>query len=121
MHGADSVRFSSPLLDSTAMPLSAGRRRPSRQGARGKVSCRPMNDSTARTTRLSRKEWTLVALGVGVWVALAAGGVWFVHQVTRQREACGNTTEAPTRQAKGAAATAPATAFTILTGTGHCQ
>ena len=89
--------------------------------ARGKVSCRPMNDRTARTARLSRKEWTLVALGLGVWIALAAGGVWFVHQVTRPRDACGSTAEAPTRPMKGAAATAPATAFTILTGTGRCK
>ena len=69
-----------------------------------------MNDRTARMTLLSRKEWTLVALGVAVWIALAAGGVWFAHQVTRQREACGNPAEAPTRQVKGAAATAPANA-----------
>ena len=63
--------------------------------AGGKVSCRPMNDSTARTTRLSRKEWTLVALGLGVWIALAAGGVWFVHQVRRPQEACGNLARRP--------------------------
>ena len=80
-----------------------------------------MNDPTPRTTRFSRKEWALVVFGLGAWVALAAVGVWFVHQVTRQRQACGSPAEAPTRQAKGAAATTPATAFTILTGTGRCK
>jgi hypothetical protein len=118
MHGCDFVRFARGPLGTAAMPLPADR---PGQRARGKVSCRPMNDSSVRMTRLSRKEWALIALGLGVWIALAAGGVWFVHQLTRQREACGNAAEAPTRQMKGATTAAPATAFTILTGTGRCK
>ena len=36
-----------------------------------------------RLSRLTRREWALIALGLGVWVALAVGGVWFVRQLTR--------------------------------------
>ena len=78
-----------------------------------------MTESTARIARLSRREWTLVALGVAVWIALALGGVWFVHQLTRPRDGCGSTTEAPTNQARGS--TAPGNAFSVLTGQGRCK
>jgi hypothetical protein len=78
-----------------------------------------MNDSTARTPRLSRKEWALLALGLGMWIALAAGGVWFVHQLTRPREDCASAAEAPTRPARGT--TTPRNAFTALAGQGRCK
>ena len=59
-------------------------------------------------------------LGLGVWVALAIGGAWLVHQFTRARTTCGGQVEArtaqPPRQAAG-----PRNALQLLTGTGRCQ
>ena len=78
-----------------------------------------MTESTARTPRLSRKEWSLVALGLGVWIALGAGGVWFVHQLTRTRDSCGNAAEAQTKQTKGS--TNPGDSLAVLTGQGRCR
>ena len=43
-------------------------------------------------------------LGLGVWVALAFGGVWFVHQFTRSKASCGGQIETRTAQPKGEAA-----------------
>ena len=76
-------------------------------------------DSTARTARLSRKEWSLVALGLGVWIALGAGGVWFVHQLTRTRDSCASAAEPQTKQAKGS--TSPGNSLDALTGQGRCK
>ena len=70
--------------------------------------------------RLSRQEWTLVALGLAVWVALAIGGVWLVHQFTRARAACGGQVEARTLQPRTPAA-GPRNSLQLLTGTGRCQ
>lgn len=78
-----------------------------------------MIESTARTARLSRKEWSLVALGLGVWIALGAGGVWFVHQLTRTRDSCGSAAEPQTKQTKGS--TNPGHSFNVLTGQGRCK
>jgi len=75
---------------------------------------------TSRLSRLSRKEWALVALGVAAWAAIAAGGLWFVHQMTRPKASCGTSLEArgtPTRQAS---ADGPRNALQLLTGTGRC-
>ncbi len=68
---------------------------------------------------LSRKEWALVALGLGAWVALAAGGTWFVHQLTRPGTDCAGAPEAQTHQAK--VATSPRNAFQLVTGQGRCR
>ncbi len=62
----------------------------------------------------------LIALGLGVWVALAFGGVWFVHQMTRSKESCGGQIEARTAMPKGQTA-GPRNALQLLTGTGRCQ
>ena len=70
--------------------------------------------------RLSRREWALVSLGLVAWIAIAAGGVWLVHQMTRAPESCGAPADAPTSQAKGAL-TSPRNAFQLLTGTGRCK
>ena len=43
----------------------------------------PGDSQAFSLSRLGRKEWALVALGVSVWVALGIGGVWLVHQFTR--------------------------------------
>ena len=75
---------------------------------------------SSRPARLTRRQWLLVALGVGVWVALAFGGVWFVHQMTRSKESCGGRIEARTAMPKGQAA-GPRNALQLLTGTGRCQ
>lgn len=70
--------------------------------------------------RLSRKEWALVALGLAAWLAIVAGGLWFVRQVTRPQQACAGPADAPTRQVQGAA-TAPLDAFQVITGQGRCK
>ena len=76
--------------------------------------------STSRLARLTRQEWALVVLGLGVWVGLAFGGVWFVHQMTRSKETCGGQIEARTAMPKGQAA-GPRNALQLLTGTGRCK
>ena len=80
----------------------------------------PKHERTTRRSRLTRQEWTLLALGLGVWVALAFGGVWFVHQMTRSKESCGGQIEARTAMPKGHTA-GPRNALQLLTGTGRCQ
>ncbi len=80
----------------------------------------PKHERTTRRSRLTRQEWTLLALGLGVWVALAFGGVWFVHQMTRSKESCGGQIEARTAMPKGQTA-GPRNALQLLTGTGRCQ
>jgi len=70
--------------------------------------------------RLSRREWMLVMLGLGAWVALGFGGVWFVHQFTRSKSSCGGQLEARTAQPKGQAA-GPRNSLQLLTGTGRCE
>ncbi len=73
-----------------------------------------------RPSRLTRKEWALVGLGLGVWVALAGAGVWFVHQMTRAKESCGTPIEGrsamPPSQAGG-----QRNSLQLLTGTGRCK
>ena len=80
----------------------------------------PKHERTTRRSRLTRQEWTLLALGLGVWVALAFGGVWFVHQMTRSKESCGGQIEARTAMPKGQPPS-PRNALQLLTGTGRCQ
>lgn len=75
---------------------------------------------SSRLARLSRQEWALVVLGLGVWIALAIGGAWLVHQFTRARTTCGSQVEARTAQPQGQAA-GPRNALQLLTGTGRCQ
>ena len=69
---------------------------------------------------LSRREWALVALGLGVWIGIGAGGAWFLHQVTQSRQACAAPTDAPTHQVKGSSA-GPRNAFQAITGQGQCK
>ena len=73
-----------------------------------------------RLSRLTRKEWALIALGLGVWVALAVGGVWFVRQLTRPKESCGTPIEGRTALSQGQAG-GPRNALQLLTGTGRCK
>ena len=73
-----------------------------------------------RPSRLTRKEWALIALGLGVWVALAVGGVWFVRQLTRPKASCGTPIEARTALPQGQAG-GPRNALQLLTGTGRCK
>jgi len=75
----------------------------------------------ATPRRLSRREWALVGCGVVAWIAIGAGGVWFVHLFTRPPGGCASATagDAPTHQAK-AAAPSPGNAFQALTGQGRC-
>ena len=78
-----------------------------------------MDGPAGGRTRLSSREWSLVALGLGVWIALGAGGIWFVHQMTRPQESCGGQIEARTAQVKGVSP-AGRNALHLLTGTGRC-
>ena len=78
-------------------------------------------DSTAFSlSRLTRKEWALIALGVSVWVALGIGGVWLVHQFTRPKESCGTPLEGRSAIPKSGSPN-PRNALQLLTGTGRCK
>ena len=98
--------------------------------AQGKLpDMKPANDAvtmpstpapSSRLARLTRQEWTLIVLGLGVWVALAIGGAWFVHQFARSRSSCGGQIEARTAQ-PGPQVGGPRNALQLLTGTGRCQ
>jgi len=70
--------------------------------------------------RLTVREWTLVVLGVALWVALIAGAFWFVHQMTRSQAACGTTLEARSLKPQSVPAAGPRNALQLLTGTGKC-
>ena len=71
--------------------------------------------------RLTPREWALVALGLATWVGLIAGGVWFVHQMTRSKAACGAQLEARSAQPRPTPGTGPRNALQLLTGTGKCE
>ena len=73
-----------------------------------------------RLSRLSRREWLIVACGLAAWVAIGMGGVWLVRELTHTPESCGAPVDAPTSQTKGAT-TSPRNAFQLLTGTGRCK
>jgi len=77
-----------------------------------------MNDQGSPIARFTRKEWTLVALGLCAWLAIGAGGVWFVHQLTRPKAACGTPIEA--RGTQQGATASPRNALQLLAGTGKC-
>ena len=74
-----------------------------------------------RSSRLSRKEWALIALGALAWLAIAAAGVWFVHQMTRSTAACGTALEGRSLQGHAAQAAGPRNSLQLLTGTGRCK
>jgi hypothetical protein len=78
-------------------------------------------EPVAPPARLTRQQWLLVALGLGVWVALGFGGVWFVHQMTRSKENCGTPLEARSSAPPKAGGTGPRNALQLLTGTGRCK
>ena len=80
-----------------------------------------MSSLADRLALLSRREWALIALGVGTWIAIGAGGVWFVHQMTRSTAACGTQLEARTAQAHSTPAAGPRNSLQLLTGTGRCK
>lgn len=63
----------------------------------------------------------MLALGLGVWVALACGGLWLVHQFTRAKAPCGGQVEARTSPHDAQVAAGPRNALQLLTGTGRCQ
>ena len=69
---------------------------------------------------LSRRDWALLALGLGAWIFIGAGGAWFLHQVTPSREVCAAPADAPTHQVKGSSA-GPRNAFQAITGQGQCK
>jgi len=115
------------------LPIEA---RPGKRAALAKVSWSPPvdvparnpmtaarpDDATARpapAARLSRRQWAWVTLGVAVWIALGAGGVWFVHAVTKPKTPCVGTGDAQTTQARGT--TAPGNGFSVLTGQASCK
>lgn len=79
-----------------------------------------MADATARLAGLSRKEWTLIALGLATWVAIITGGVWFVHQMTRSTAACGTQLEARSLKPATTPGAGPRNALQLLSGTGKC-
>lgn len=69
--------------------------------------------------RLSRKEWALIALGVGVWIALGCGAAWLVHELRKPQASCSDTSEPQTTSVQGS--TAPGNSFSVLTGQGRCK
>jgi hypothetical protein len=71
--------------------------------------------------RLSRREWGLVALGLAAWIAIGAGGTWFVRQVTQPRQACAGPADAPTRPPRAEASAGPRNGFQAITGQGGCR
>ncbi len=73
----------------------------------------------ALAARLSRNEWALVALGVGVWIALGSGGTWLVHELRKPKTSCSSTADPQTTQVQGA--TSPGNSFNVLTGQGRCK
>ncbi len=77
-----------------------------------------MNDQGSPIARFTRKEWTLVALGLCAWLAIGAGGVWIVHQLTRPKGACGTPIES--RGTQQGATASPRNALQLLAGTGKC-
>jgi len=80
------------------------------------------NHGSAATSprRLSAQEWTLLALGLATWVALAIGGLWLVHQFTRPTAACGHPLEARSVPPR-ITAPGPRNSLQLLTGTGRCR
>jgi hypothetical protein len=108
-----------------AIAGSAPRQRPPSQGKLPIME--PANPLSSfgprgRRARLSRQEWVLLALGLGVWVALACGGTWLVHQFTRTKAPCGGgQVEARTSPQGAPVAAGPRNALQLLTGTGRCQ
>ncbi|MFL6625586.1 MAG: hypothetical protein ACJ8IK_09630 [Burkholderiaceae bacterium] len=74
----------------------------------------------APLARLRPREWALIALGLATWAAIIAGGVWFVHQMTRSQAACGAPLEARSLQPKASPAAGPRNSLQLLTGTGKC-
>lgn len=84
----------------------------------------PVNDRLAMPSlaaRLSPRDWALVAFGLATWIAIIAGGVWFVHQMTRSQAACGTPLEARSLQPRSTPAAGPRNALQLLTGTGKCR
>jgi len=77
--------------------------------------------ASPRPSRLSRKEWALVACGAGAWLVIAWAGVWFVHQMTRSTADCGTQLEARGLQAHPAQTAGPRNSLQLLTGTGRCK
>ena len=77
------------------------------------------SNTRARPARLGRREWALLALGIGTWVALGLGGAWLYHQLTRPPASCGTTLEARSMQTR-ATFGGPRNALQLLTGTGRC-
>ena len=71
--------------------------------------------------RLTPREWTLVVFGLATWVGIIAGGVWFVHQMTRSKASCGTQLEARSTQPRTTPGTGPRNALQLLTGTGKCE
>lgn len=79
-----------------------------------------MTAKPPRLSRLSRREWSLVAIGLAAWIALGVAGVWFVHQLTRGQASCGTPLEARSALPQGTSAS-PRNAFQLLTGQGRCR
>jgi hypothetical protein len=79
-----------------------------------------MSNPVAHRTVLTRREWGLIALGCAAWIGLIAGGVWFVHQMTRSTAACGTQLEARSLKPRTTPGDGPRNALQLLSGTGKC-
>ena len=89
--------------------------------ATSSASASTMASLAAQLARFSSKEWALLALGAAMWIAIIAGGIWFLHQMTRSSAACGTQLEARTTQAHPAPTAGPRNSLQLLTGTGRCK
>lgn len=79
-----------------------------------------MSQLAARRAVLTRKEWALVVLGLAMWLAIIAGGVWFVRQMTRSQAACGTPLQDRALTPRSTPAAGPRNSLQLLTGTGKC-
>ena len=81
----------------------------------------PQDAHAAPARQLSRREWALVALGLAAWLAIGAGGAWFVRQVTQPRQACAAPADAPTHPVQGRSSAGPRNGFQAIIGQGRCR
>ncbi len=69
--------------------------------------------------RLSRRDLSLVALGLAVWIALAVGGTWWVHRVAEMQKSCGGARDPQATQSSGT--NSPGHGLRMITGQGSCK
>jgi hypothetical protein len=90
-----------------------------KRGAALTRTSKPLPGAERQRRRLSRNEITLIGVGVGVWIAIAAGGVWLARVLATPHEHC-SARDDPTREGTAGPAT-PGNSFSVLTGPPRCK